>query len=253
MYNTYRNIPAGVLYDLFHQQPSTPTTNNNQYIPSSIWPLTLHFTGFPSTILTAYHGDPSLQSSLINSLKEASFIACGTAKPVMDIIPQARDDLWRSIVDADHAQYRMIMDSLPLRNSDIKSAVPVRVLCVLQSGRGGYVSSYESIAQTSRPVHLKTSTASRITLREAIEPIVEKWVSVTSTLHQHHDNDNDGGNMDKISSIGGTHVWNTLIRAVSVGGIMPPGDALLIDLHRDLHDPDFFLYIVVHLNTSLSL
>lgn len=100
---------------------------------------------------------------------------------MMDMVPQAREDLWQSIANADFRKYQEVMHSLPLKTPESLERVPVRVFMRINSSgdtRGSsYLSSYETITQTSRPLPAVTADDQPMTLREGLAPLITKWVA----------------------------------------------------------------------------
>ena len=175
------------------------------------------------------------------------------------MVPQAKEDFLRSIVKSNFDRHHEILDSLPLKSPDnVVDAVPVRIsIRTGSSGSstgGSYLSSYATIMTTSRPLPKSTLLTSPhgtnekdddsrrqqfVSLRVALVPIVKKWVDEqTAAAVAARDHEDDEEDVE--------FVWSH-VDTVVVGGVTPPQDALLLDLHRDLHAPDFFLYVVLHM------
>ena len=246
------------------------------------WPLTLHFTNFPTSTLPSYTGDFPLRTSYINSLKEAAFISCGTATPVMNMVPQAREDLWQAVLEGNIKRYNQILHSVPLKTPEGLEAIPVRVFLRNHSsgeessgGLGGYLSSYEgAIVQTSRPIAVnKVESGEPVRLGEALVPIISKWVMSQKVQLGKKGGKNEEKDVD--DSISGSVVveesdvkeesmaWDAVgytskilsgfggltdaVDSVFIQGVEPSPDVILRDLHAALHCPDFFLYIVLHM------
>ena len=273
-------MPLGPLYDLlaFH--------HGTRPAP---WQLTLHFTGFPSSTLPDYTGESSIQKSLFNSLKEASFIAQKTAHPVMHMVEEAQNDLWKTLggsggggggisgngsgntsngtITINYNKYEDIMHSLRLISPNELEKVPIRVYIRPPStgGGSGYLSSYELISYTSRPAPVMNATDGQLmTLGAALAPIIiaclienRGWspkkeilekVSGKNRLVQEEDagtiTAEEDEEQEKIQA-----AWAQVDVALS-GGIELQPDLVLQDLHRDLHSPDFFLYIVLHMRPT---
>ena len=62
------------------------------------WPLTIHFRAFPAAMLPPFGGEPALKASFLNSLKEAAFVARGSAMRVMEMSGGAQQDLWAAVL-----------------------------------------------------------------------------------------------------------------------------------------------------------
>ncbi len=257
-------MPTGVLYDLL-----VPNHGSHP------WELTLHFTGFPTATLGDYTGEDSLKSTFRNSLKEASFIAKKSAQSVMDMVIPAREDHWRTLggngtsggSGRNFSKYREIMQSIPLISPNSLDAVPIRVYirpCSSSTGGGGsYLSSYESISHTSRPAAVVAADGQGTSLGAALTLIIKAW------LIEHNAWKTDGAvesaseeESRKVTAVAGEKskdkeeteieaAWSVVDVALS-GGVELNSDLILRDLHRDLHSPDFFLYIVLHMKPLQS-
>jgi autophagy-related protein 5 len=237
------NIPTGVLFDLLLAG-----------FPSSHpWQLTLHFTDFPTATLGEYTGEDSLKSIFRNSLKEASFIAKNSAQPVMDMVVGAREDHFKTFAPSitgnggrNYHKYKEIMHSIPLISPDSLDSVPVRVY--LRPGSVGttYLSSYESITCTSRPVPVFAADGQPTTLGGALTPIIHAWLidhrkeSGTVAAGEGEEEKNE------IKA-----AWSQIDVALGGGsGVELHPELILRDLHRDLCSIDFFLYFVLHMQPT---
>eukprot|EP00899_Mesostigma_viride_P014973 jgi/Mesvir1/23477/Mv22326-RA.1 len=91
------HIPVGVLFDIF---------SNDARLP---WELTIHFRcAYPSDQLPACdvssnNGD--VRWNYMNQLKEATYLACGSAKPVMSLSKKEQEDLWESVLRTQLDEY----------------------------------------------------------------------------------------------------------------------------------------------------
>lgn len=250
MYFSNRNAPTGILYDLL-----VPNHGSHP------WELTLHFSsGFPTATLGEYLGESSIRSTFRNALKEASFIARKSAQPVLDMVVEAQSDHWKALGGGndgrtDYKKYREIMHSIPLISPNSLDAVPIRVY--LRPGNtGNYLSSYEVFSQSSRFAPILTSDGQPNTVGAALAPILitwliehKAWSSIVESVNSGEEtgmvaattanNDKDKG--EEIEA-----AWAQVDVALSNGIELQP-NLILRDLHRDLHSPDFFLYIVLHM------
>ncbi|KAL5574158.1 hypothetical protein UlMin_023755 [Ulmus minor] len=95
-------IPTGVLFDLLCAEPERP------------WNLTVHFRGYPGTVLTPCEGEESIKWSFINSLKEAAYIINGNCKNVMNMSQPDQVELWRSVLNGDLEVYLRIAAKIKL-------------------------------------------------------------------------------------------------------------------------------------------
>lgn len=230
MSHTHRDTPLGVLYDLL-----VPDHDEEP------WELCLHFRDYPLETLPPYVNEASLQDSLRNSLKEASVITSGSATQVISMVSGAHEDLWKAVVRSDVATLKRIFNSIQLNVSSHEGAshnitqLPVRlyIRVLTKSGSEGaedkdYLSSYESIYRTSRPLPTHNpEDGSPHTLRSVLSPLLVQHLA-------RKDDDTQG-----------SCVWNH-IRHLWVGGTRPPDDATLKNLFEEFHCADYFLYIVMH-------
>ena len=84
-------LPIGVLYDLLCGEES----QTRQDLP---WRITVHFASFPANELLRATVREA-ESVLLNGLKEACFLRCGSATPAMDLTPAAQLDLLTALAD----------------------------------------------------------------------------------------------------------------------------------------------------------
>ncbi|KAL4430838.1 hypothetical protein ABPG75_006094 [Micractinium tetrahymenae] len=163
-------VPAGVMYDL--------VAGPGGELP---WQLTLHFRGFPDRQLPAYGGEAALRGAFFNSLKEATHICRGSAQRVMEMAAGAQEDLWRQVLAGSLQQYQRIVGPLQLAPAVVRgrgpAAVPLRLY--IRRDSGGYLSSYEDIVCTSRPVAAQAPDGSSVTLRQALLPLIEECLAET--------------------------------------------------------------------------
>ncbi|KAF3444281.1 hypothetical protein FNV43_RR13971 [Rhamnella rubrinervis] len=95
-------IPTGVLFDLLSAEPERP------------WNLTVHFRGYPGSILIPCEGEESIKWSFINSLKEAAHIITGNCKNVMNMSQPDQVELWRSVLNVNLEAYLRVSSKLKL-------------------------------------------------------------------------------------------------------------------------------------------
>ncbi|PON75258.1 Autophagy-related protein [Trema orientale] len=96
-------IPTGVLFDLLCAEPERP------------WNLTVHFRGYPGTVLIPCEGEDSIKWNYINSLKEAAYIINGNCKNVMNMSQADQVELWRSVLNGNLEVYSRVSSKLKLR------------------------------------------------------------------------------------------------------------------------------------------
>eukprot|EP00884_Botryococcus_braunii_P011974 jgi/Botrbrau1/20778/Bobra.0156s0010.1 len=132
--------PVGALYDCLVPSQEQP------------WCLTVHYRAFPESLLE-WEGPKAMRAAYLNSLKEAAVIALGSCSPVMQMAQGTEDDLWEAVQRADVARWREVMEGLGLlagRPASDKKFIPFRLL--LRRGGRGYLTSYEGVHYTSRPM-----------------------------------------------------------------------------------------------------
>lgn len=219
-----RDVPAGVLHDLL-KAVVPPTDGKRQREgrrTGDIWHLTARFSKFPSESLANFKGIDSIQKSLFNSLKEASFVRIGTTSRVMNMVGGTREELWKSVRAGDGITFGEICASLQLARIPSsskargKGLVPVRLFCRRMDSLK-YVSSYESMYVTSRGMEQD------LNVLDAVRPLVVGWLE---------SNGHSTSNVDNYS-------------IVCVSGALIEGDCTLRELWNAVRAPDCFLYVVV--------
>lgn len=251
--------PLGVLYDLMTAKDEKP------------WALTIHFRGYPSSDLLPWTGPESLRAAFINSLKEAAYIHAGSSAAVMGMASATQNDLWKSIEDSNFGQYYRISESMGMtsgKQEKRRHSLPVRVF--IRNGQGS-ASKADSLQYTSRPLAAAREDLSQKSLGEALEDLLPEYFEVGS-----RDNSNIGETAS-VSAAGAAasderqtqastagredegQQWLMVGRSgqqalqidgkqveVWISGIRTRLDTPLAWLHIQLHHPDHFLYIVLH-------
>ncbi|XP_050375982.1 autophagy protein 5 [Argentina anserina] len=106
-------LPTGVLFDLLCAEPERP------------WNLTVHFRGYPGSVLIPCEGEDSIKWSFINSLKEAAYIINGNSKNVMNMSQPDQVELWRSILNGNLESYIRFSSKLKLGAvAEVNSSLP---------------------------------------------------------------------------------------------------------------------------------
>mgnify|MGYP001166544911 FL=1 len=168
------NLPVGILRDLC-------TTAAN----GAPWKLTVHYRAFDDATDSVENADGAMfscgvggeprdvaRAHFFNSLKEAVFVAKGSASGVQGLSRRARADLWRSVVTGDGALAVAAEDELGMRATAAFKRVPMR-LYVRRGGRnatgergdGGAMRGWGELTTTSAPATVGA------TLREALEEL----------------------------------------------------------------------------------
>ena len=168
------NLPVGILRDLC-------TTAAN----GAPWKLTVHYRAFDDATDSVENADGAMfscgvggeprdvaRAHFFNSLKEAVFVAKGSASGVQGLSRRARADLWRSVVTGDGSLAVAAEDELGMRATAAFKRVPMR-LYVRRGGRnatgergdGGAMRGWGELTTTSAPATVGA------TLREALEEL----------------------------------------------------------------------------------
>lgn len=178
------------------------------------------------------------------------------------MIVEAQNDHWKSLGGGndgrtDYRKYREIMQSIPLVSPNSLDAVPIRVY--LRPGNtGNYLSSYEVFSQSSRFAPILASDSRLNSLGAALTPLIITWL-VEHNAWRVAKSSNRGEETGTVAATAANDeedigeeieaAWAQVDVALS-GGIEVQPNLILKDLHRDLHSPDFFLYIVLHMRPA---
>lgn len=236
-------LPAGVLYDLLSSGMELP------------WPLKVHYRAFPHTLPT-FEGEPSLRANFFNALKEACFIIRGNSNSVMQMVPEAQDELWDSLKSRDEEVYSRVLGSLtldPRARGDRGLTIPLRLLIRL-GNRGGYLSSYEDIHYTSRPVATVKEDSSPATLQDVVSNIVREYLDRGPGQNSRGNGDSSSSNRVETGDGKPTKLQagHNMELDIIIAGIQPPLDTPIGWLHEHMRAPDYFLYGVVHASSGPS-
>lgn len=176
------NLPVGILRDLC----AAPDASGG-----APWRLTVHYRAFDDATDSAENADGAMfscgvgaeqprdvaRAHFFNSLKEAVFVAKGSASGVQGLSRRARADLWRSVVTGDGSLALAAEDELGMRATAAFKRVPMRLYVrrggwtqlatVGEGGDGGtaVMRGWGEVTTTSAPA---TNGA---TLREALEEL----------------------------------------------------------------------------------
>ncbi|XP_059623279.1 autophagy protein 5 isoform X2 [Cornus florida] len=135
-------IPTGVLFDLLCAEPERP------------WNLTVHFRGYPGSILTPCEGEDSVKWSFINSLKEAAYIIYGNCKNVMNMSQNDQVELWRAVLNGNLEAYLRVSSKLKLGTGGEELLAKLNSL-TLKSGQSTVETDTTGPVKTGRiPVRL---------------------------------------------------------------------------------------------------
>ena len=261
-----RDVPAGVLYDLF-----VPEHDEEP------WNLILHVTDYPYSTLPPYFGENTIKSYMFNSLKEASFVALGTAAKVNFMVSAAKDDMWQAVTNGALQMYRNILESIGFTRDMFihntrggeeenepedsesslsqhgtnggrsKKHIPLRLYA---KKSGEYLSSYADVLRVSTRVPAYKSTGEPTTLKDALIHRLDRWLDLTNA-----DRNNAQHHVDKDEAEEQNAAVLTRIAKVIVGGLSFTSKDIMegnrgtdiCGLHREMHGPDYFLYVIVHI------
>lgn len=254
-----RDVPVGVLYDLFVQdREDTP------------WRLVLHVTDYPSSILAPYFGENTVKSHMFNSLKEAAFVASGTASKVNFMVAGAKDDMWKAVIEPSLDVYKEILGSIGLIsgnctdtstpknpdtinesevNDDTEQGVSIPVRIYARKGKE-YLSSYADILRVSTRIPAFDSLGAPMTLREALVDRIGSWLGLFDGDSGSVGSKFTGNQRNERIDVVFCRIGSVIIQGLSFTKekVLAGGkETELQMLHREMHGPDFFLYIVVHI------
>lgn len=160
----------------------------------------------------------------------------------MEMSAGAQLQYWKGVTADNIEQYLDVHESLDLepvqRGGGRVASVPVRLL--IRKGRG-YLSSYQGITYTSRPIPVyqqqekeggkeeKEKEKEYVTLRDAVNMVLQEVYGGTDSKLVEEEEGEEG----------------CTTTTILTGGIQPPLDTPIAWLHGKLHNVDHFLYIVV--------
>lgn len=108
------NWPISLLYD--QCDPAT-----------EVWQLTLNDTEYPSDYIMPYGGPDSLQSSWLNSLKEAAYVLNGSSKTIMSMSKAETDTFFGSISSRSPELFEKSFRKLVPHTASLMKSLPVKV------------------------------------------------------------------------------------------------------------------------------
>ena len=235
--------------------------------------LQVHFRDFPTKTLLAWEGSQPLLQAYLNSLKEAAVICSGNAAAILQMSQQSQKSLWNSVESADVVGFQKVSSSLqltPRARGNKPASVPVRLHVQRESGGGlvhhamhvsndcchvsvissfcaDYMSSYESVEYTSRPVGTVAKGQDQ-TLFQTLQQIAPHCIPSSSknsiSLHQAAP-ESQSAPAEMGTTIESSQATFLEQYTVLVAGIKPSLQTPLAWLHATLHAPDMFLYITV--------
>ncbi|XP_022759391.1 autophagy protein 5 isoform X5 [Durio zibethinus] len=228
-------IPTGVLFDLLCAEPERP------------WNLTVHFRGYPGTVLIPCEGEDSVKWSYINSLKEAAYIMNGNCKNVMNMSQSDQLELWHSVMNG-RVPVRLYVWSVSEDFDDLEDMPKV--------------DSWEKISYINRPVEIHKEDKC-FTLHDALKILVPEFFSndlmnVKSAGVDFEDAlriPSEDVSSDKVVE---DHVQNAYehreacsisssaeIKLIRIQGIEPKLEIPFSWVVNNLMNPDYFLHICV--------
>ncbi|KAH1081939.1 hypothetical protein J1N35_021700 [Gossypium stocksii] len=157
-------IPTGVLFDLLCPEPERP------------WNITVHFRGYPGSVLIPCEGEDSVKWSFINSLKEAAYIMNGNCKNVMNMSQSDQLELWHSVMNGNLEAYQRVSSKLKLATVDDEYAS----LCLQKSQQSVIETDFPAQAKTGRvPVRLYVLSVSKDFDDLDEIPRVDSWEKIS--------------------------------------------------------------------------
>ncbi|XP_022759387.1 autophagy protein 5 isoform X2 [Durio zibethinus] len=157
-------IPTGVLFDLLCAEPERP------------WNLTVHFRGYPGTVLIPCEGEDSVKWSYINSLKEAAYIMNGNCKNVMNMSQSDQLELWHSVMNGNLETYQRVSSKLKLATVEDEHTS----LCSSKSQQGFGETDLAGQVKTGRvPVRLYVWSVSEDFDDLEDMPKVDSWEKIS--------------------------------------------------------------------------
>nr|KJB43173.1 hypothetical protein B456_007G188600 [Gossypium raimondii] len=157
-------IPTGVLFDLLCPEPERP------------WNITVHFRGYPGSVLIPCEGEDSVKWSFINSLKEAAYIMNGNCKNVMNMSQSDQLELWHSVMNGNLEAYQRVSSKLKLATVDDEYAS----LCLQKSQQSVIETDLPAQAKTGRvPVRLYVLSVSKDFDDLDEIPRVDSWEKIS--------------------------------------------------------------------------
>ncbi|XP_010549795.1 PREDICTED: autophagy protein 5 [Tarenaya hassleriana] len=260
-------IPTGVLFDLLCAEPERP------------WNLTIHFRGYPNSILIPCEGEESVKWSFINSLKEAAYIINGNCKNVMNMSQSDQVELWNSVMEGNLAGYTRISSKLKLGAIEdefsrkmsllspksgqgvpetdvagqVKTArIPVRlyVRCINQDFDDledvPEIDSWDEISYLNRPVEFQHEEGKCLTLEDAIKTLLpefhgERDETDEEKSHEAAEEENRDKSVEPPEFDKGT----AEIKMVRIQGIEPKLEIPFSWVVNNLMNPEYYLHICV--------
>lgn len=166
------NLPVGILRDLCAPDARAP------------WRLTVHYRAFDDATDSVENADGAMfscgvggeprtvaRAHFFNSLKEAVFVAKGSASGVQGLSRRARADLWRSVVTGDGALAVAAEDELGMRATAAFKRVPMRLYVRRNVNVRGGVDGGEAMRGWGEVTTTSAPATNGATLREALEEL----------------------------------------------------------------------------------
>ncbi|PSS00272.1 Autophagy protein isoform 2 [Actinidia chinensis var. chinensis] len=195
-------LPTGVLFDILCAKPERP------------WNLTVHFRGYPGSILTPCESEDNVKWSFINSLKEAAYIINGNCKNIMNMSQSDQVELWNSVVNGNLEAFIRVSSKLKLgiggdefsdKLSSLKSPqsatetdntglvktgrIPVRLyVCSIHENfddleDAPHIDSWDKISYINRPVDV-LGEGKCFTLLDAVKTLLPEFFAEKSSTNE---------------------------------------------------------------------
>eukprot|EP01113_Clastostelium_recurvatum_P035984 TRINITY_DN5072_c0_g2_i1.p1 TRINITY_DN5072_c0_g2~~TRINITY_DN5072_c0_g2_i1.p1 ORF type:complete len:340 (-),score=101.29 TRINITY_DN5072_c0_g2_i1:94-1113(-) len=258
------HYPVGVLFDLYATQ-----NNNNAggHRPDLPWDLTLHFQGFPSSVLLRCPNDDTVKQHYNNVLKEANYIKHGDGSKVNKLSLQEVTDMWEGLrmkeyerffsvnralyAPADslkHIPLRVclpgqpfLQDLIPHKNQQGGDSTLAEILAyflpeLYGGSKGASTSFFTPASSTIAP----SSPSSPSISSSLTSSIISSYVTPSSPPRP----DSDASSSSSSSSPLSLAVPGKAPRVI-IQGINPPLETPILWLSENMSHPDNFLYIIV--------
>nr|KJB43172.1 hypothetical protein B456_007G188600 [Gossypium raimondii] len=246
-------IPTGVLFDLLCPEPERP------------WNITVHFRGYPGSVLIPCEGEDSVKWSFINSLKEAAYIMNGNCKNVMNMSQSDQLELWHSVMNGNLEAYQRVSSKLKLATVDDEYAS----LCLQKSQQSVIETDLPAQAKTGRvPVRLYVLSVSKDFDDLDEIPRVDSWEKISYInrpveirkeggvdLEDAVRNSNEDVTSDKVVEDQGQNACkrpeacrissSAEIKLIRIQGIEPKLEIPFSWVANNLLNPDYFLHVCV--------
>ncbi|KAK7300630.1 hypothetical protein RJT34_11478 [Clitoria ternatea] len=268
-------IPTGVLFDLLSVHPQRP------------WNLTVHFRGYPTSLLLPCEGEDTVKWSFINSLKEAAYVINGNCKNVMNMSQSDQVELWGAVLNGNLESYRRVSSKLKLgifedeytenislalaksqqNTGDVDAAgqvktgrIPVRLyLWTVNEEFDDFedapqIDNWDKVFYINRSVEIHNEDGKYFSLNDAIKRILPEFFPESSFVYEGDASFNQSPTEEGESSPDPGPSCHTPeiaeIKFVRIQGIEPKLEIPFSWVVNNLMNPEYYLHICVCLKVS---